>query len=168
MKKRTSYFVILAIIIVAIAIDLITKGVFQRFFDGGQPHISLIGDFLKLTYLENTGAAFGMFSGNVVALTVVSSLFIVAFVVFDWFNHSNNIWYVLALGFIVGGAVGNIIDRIFLGYVRDFVSMSIFPFVFNLADMFISIGVVCFAIYLIISMVKESKEKGSKHGMDNK
>ena len=67
---------------------------------------------------------------------------------------------------ILSGAIGNFIDRIFLGYVRDFVSISLFNFVFNIADVLITFGVIFFIVYLIISVIKEKKEKSNE--MDNK
>ena len=100
-----------------------------------------------------------MFSDNTLLLTIVSIVMVIAFVVYDVFNHSNNIFYVLGFSFVVSGAIGNLIDRIFLGYVRDFINIRLFNFVFNVADIFVTVGMILFAIYFIISMIKESKEK---------
>ena len=98
-------------------------------------------------------------------LTITSILFIIAFVVYDIFNHKNDWWYSLGIGFLISGAIGNLVDRLFLGYVRDFISIRLFNFVFNIADLFITIGVICFVIYLIISMVKD--HKGKSNGVEN-
>ena len=68
---------------------------------------------------------------------------------------------------IISGAIGNLVDRIFLGYVRDFISIKIFSFVFNIADMFITFGVIFFAIHLIMSIIKEHKGKKS-NGLEDK
>ena len=59
------------------------------------------------------------------------------------------------------------VDRIFLGYVRDFVSIKLFTFVFNLADLFITAGVICFLIYMIVAMIKE-KRNNKKNEVDSK
>lgn len=160
MKKKTSYWILIAIVAVCIAIDLVTKVIFADVLQGGD--IVVIPKLLKFTYLENTGAAYGMLGGKTWLLILISIVFLVAFVVYDIFNHSTNGWYIVGVGMIVGGAIGNFVDRIFLGYVRDFVSISFFDFVFNMADMFITFGIICFAIYFIIGMVKESKEKKEK------
>ena len=121
--------------------------------------INIIPNFFKLTYVENTGAAYGMFGGSTVALIIISIIFVVLFCLYDYFNHSNDIFYVLGISFILSGAVGNMIDRIFLGYVRDFLSINLFSFVFNVADALITFGVIFFLLYLILSIVKEQKDK---------
>lgn len=168
MKKKTSYIVGLIIIVVGIVLDLLSKYLFASVFATRSEDIVIITNFFKFTYLENTGAAFGIFGDSTLALTIVSVVFIIAFCVFDYFNHSNNIWYVLGISLIISGAIGNFLDRLFLGYVRDFISINLFSFVFNLADLFITVGVICFIIYIIINIVKEAKEKGKKDDLDNK
>lgn len=160
MKKKTSYWILIAIVALCIAIDLVTKVIFADVLKGGD--IVVIPNLLKFTYLENTGAAYGMLGGKTWLLILISIVFLVAFVLYDIFNHSSNGWYLAGVGMIVGGAIGNFVDRIFLGYVRDFVSISFFDFVFNMADLFITFGIICFAIYFIIGMVKEGKEKKGK------
>lgn len=166
MKKKTSYITIVSVMVFSIIIDLVTKIIFANLFSTPREDIVIIPNFLELTYLENTGAAFGMFSGNTVVLIIVSIIMIGAFCLFDYFNHKNDIWYSLGLALLVGGAIGNLIDRIFLGYVRDFINMKIFPFVFNLADAFITFAV----IFLGISIIKElyTAKKGKKNELDNK
>ena len=168
MKKKTSYIIGLIIIVVGIVFDLLSKYLFANIFATRSEDIIIIPNFFKFTYLENTGAAFGIFGDSTIALAIVSVVFIIAFCVFDYFNHSNNIWYVLGISLIISGAIGNFIDRIFLGYVRDFISINLFSFVFNLADLFITIGVICFVIYIIINIIKETKEKRKNNDLENK
>ena len=165
-KKRTSYIIIASIIIIGLVLDLVTKWLFAEYFANGANDIVVIPNFFRFTYLENTGAAYGIFGDSTVMLAIISVLFIVAFAIYDYFNHSNNIWYILGISMIVSGAIGNFVDRIFLGYVRDFISMSIFNFVFNVADVLITFGVIFFVVYLIISLVKE--RKGKVNGVEDK
>ncbi|MGN0961726.1 MAG: signal peptidase II [Christensenellales bacterium] len=160
MKKRNSYILLISIIVVGVVIDLITKIIFANILLNGE--IVLIPSLLKFTYVENTGAAYGMFGGRTWILILISIVFIIGFLLYDIFNHSNNGWYICGVGLILSGAFGNLVDRIFLGYVRDFINIKYFNFVFNFADMFITFGIICFAIYLIISMVKDAKEKKGK------
>ena len=167
MKKKTSYIIILIILIAGLVLDLVTKWLFAEYFANDVDDIIVIPNFFRFTFVKNTGAAYGMFGDSTIWLTVVSIIFVVAFGIYDYFNHSNNIWYVLGVSCIVSGAIGNLIDRLFLGYVRDFISLSIFNFVFNIADMLITFGVIFFVIYLIINIVKEQQEK-KRNGMDNK
>ena len=166
MKKSTSYIVISIIIIVGLVLDLVTKSLFAEYFGKGVDDIVVIPNFFVFTFVKNTGAAYGMFGDSTFGLAIVSILFVVAFAIYDYFNHSNNIWYVLGISMIVSGAIGNLIDRLFLGYVRDFISIRLFSFVFNIADMLITFGVIFFVIYLIISIIKEKKEKSN--GLENK
>lgn len=168
MKNKTSYIIIAIIIGLSIVVDLVTKIIFANLFSVSREDIVIVHNFFELTYVENTGAAFGMFSGNTVMLTIVSVVMIVGFVLFDYFNHRNDIWYILGLSLIVGGAIGNLMDRLFLGYVRDFISIKIFPFVFNLADAFITIGVIFLIISLLIEWWRTSKNKGDKNELDSR
>lgn len=166
MKKKTSYIIIASIIILGLVLDLVTKWFFAEYFASEKNDIIVIPNFLKFTFLKNTGAAYGILGDSTILLAIVSIVFIIAFLVYDYFNHSNNIWYVLGISMIVSGAIGNFVDRIFLGYVRDFISMSIFNFVFNIADIFITFGVIFFIIYLIVSVIRERKEKNN--GLEDK
>ncbi len=166
MKKRTSYIVIASIIVVGLILDLLSKHFFAQYFESGNADIVVIPNFFIFTFVKNTGAAYGIFGDSTLAITILSILFIIAIIVYDIFNHSSNVWYILGVGFIISGAIGNVVDRIFLGYVRDFISIRLFSFVFNIADLFITIGVISFLIFLVISIAKEKKEKGN--GVDSK
>ncbi len=156
-KKKKSYLILGIVVVLGIAIDLITKILFAKYFEGGGKDIVLIPNFFSFTFVKNTGAAFGMFGDSTVALTIVSVVFVGLFVAYDVFYHSDNIWYVLGISMLISGAIGNFIDRIFLGYVRDFINIEIFPFVFNFADALITFGVICFAVYLIFGGLKSEK-----------
>ena len=159
MSKKKSYIIFAIVIVLGIVIDLISKVLFANYFETGGQDITVIPKFFCFTFVKNTGAAFGIFGESTVALTIVSIIFVALFVLYDIFYHSNNIWYVLGWSMLVSGAIGNFIDRIFLGYVRDFVSIEIFPFVFNIADVLITFGVICFGVYLLFYGFKEDKEK---------
>lgn len=159
MKKKTSYIIIASIIVVGIILDLLSKHFFAEYFENNSGDIIVIPNFFVFTFLKNTGAAYGMFGDNTIWLSIFSIVFIVLIILYDIFNHQNNILYTLGIGFIISGAIGNLVDRLFLGYVRDFISIRLFSFVFNLADLFITIGVICFAIHLIMNMIKDKKGK---------
>ena len=162
MSKKKSYIIYISLIVVFVIADLLSKIFFANYFAGENADVVVIPNFFTFTFVKNYGAAYGMFADSTLGLTIVSIVLIVVFVVYDIFSHNGNAWYLLGVGGIVGGAIGNLIDRLFLGYVRDFISIKIFSFVFNLADLFITIGVISFAIYMILSAIKESKEKGKK------
>lgn len=102
----------------------------------------LIPDIFNLTHAENTGAAFSLFSGQVEVLTLISILAIVVMVVYCVLEHNQlNILQLLGWGFLLGGTIGNLIDRLFLGSVTDFFDFTLINFpVFNFADVFIDTG----------------------------
>lgn len=161
-KKKKSYIIFLSILILGVIVDLVTKVLFANYFEAGNNDIVVIPNFFSFTFVKNTGAAFGIFGDSTIALTIVSVVFVAIFVVYDIFYHSDNIWYILGISMLISGAIGNFIDRLFLGYVRDFISIYIFPFVFNVADALITFGVIFFAVYLLFYGFKESKKEASK------
>jgi signal peptidase II len=115
----------------------------------GDRVLPLIGDWLNLVYGQNTGVAFGMFQ-NMPQLFTVTSILITAGAIYAYVAHLPNRsrWVQTAAGLILGGAIGNIIDRLRHGYVVDFIQVGWWP-VFNLADSAISVGVIMLAGYLI-------------------
>lgn len=160
--NKKPYFVTLAIKLGLLAFllvsDLVTKQYFATHY-AGTSSASFFGIF-SFTYVENTGAAFSLFSGNTTVLAVLSVAFVLAFFVYDLFNYSKNPWYVLGFAFIVAGAVGNMVDRIWLGYVRDFIRFDFVTFpIFNVADMCLTIGLVLYAVYILFyfQTTKEGK-----------
>ena len=114
--------------------------------------ISLIGDWLKLTFTENTGIAFGIDLGGQVVVTVLSVLATIGISIYLYSLRRDNIYYKLAFACILGGAIGNLIDRALYGRVVDFIHfdlyrgyigtyyLSLWP-IFNIADIAISTGV---------------------------
>jgi signal peptidase II len=124
--------------------------------------IVVIQDFLNLTYVENDGAAWGIFSGNRWFLIIISIIAIYA--VIKYFLLDVNVTKIEFTGYslLLGGIIGNLIDRIFNGYIVDFIEFIFgnyhFP-VFNIADMAIVIGVVMVIIYLMINAIKQRRKK---------
>ncbi|PDV97252.1 signal peptidase II [Candidatus Chloroploca asiatica] len=119
---------------------------------GPEPHqrsLYLFDDWLILIYTRNTGVAFGLFQ-NLSALFIVTSLLITGGLIYAYIAYLPNQRRLIqgATGLIVGGALGNVLDRIRLGYVVDFISVGWWP-VFNLADSAITVGTLTLATYLI-------------------
>lgn len=112
-------------------------------------------DWLNLTYVENTGAGFSLLQGFRWLLVTVTAAFIIAAVVFLILKKPKNQWYLWSLSVIIGGGLGNLLDRIFRGYVIDYIDVRIINFaVFNFADCCVVIG----AIILLIATLFFSKE----------
>lgn len=153
----------LIVIIIIFAMDLITKNIFANVLKN-QFEISIIPNFFSLKYTENTGAAYGMFGNNTIMLTIFSMLFIVMFTFYDILYSEKNIWNFLGFCFVIGGAIGNLADRLFLGFVRDFAVLHVFNFIFNVADAFITFGVVFYMISIVISLTKKKENSNLKGG----
>ena len=162
MKKYSSYIILIAIVVVGLVIDLVTKSVFAGVLEYGEKVLVLIPNFLEFVYVENDGAAYGMLGGHTWLLIVLTIAFIVGFILYFVFNKDKSAWFTVAVALIVSGAIGNLIDRFAFNFVRDFISIELFSFVFNFADMFITFGVICYIVYTILQIVKEAKEKKEK------
>ena len=109
--------------------------------------------FFRLTYVRNTGAAFGLFQGQSLPLTIVALVGVAALLLYVFFFYRklpflDNRLGKLALGLVLGGTVGNLIDRVRFGYVTDFIAVSIWP-AFNIADSAIVVGIIILAYSLI-------------------
>ncbi|MBI4188716.1 MAG: signal peptidase II [Chloroflexi bacterium] len=102
----------------------------------------------RLTYVRNTGAAFGLFQGQSLSLTLIAlvgvgTMLLMAFFIYHRFPFLENRLSKLALGLILGGTIGNLTDRLRLGHVTDFIDIGMWP-AFNIADSVIVIGVILF------------------------
>ena len=114
---------------------------------------------LGLTHVRNTGMAFSMLSGHTWVLTLVSAV-VAAALIFLILRGRFTRWEKVMLALILGGAVGNLIDRAFLGYVVDMFQTLFVDFaVFNLADSFIDVGAAVFCVLYIVRTVREDREK---------
>ena len=118
------------------------------------PHqpITVIPGFFNLRYLENTGAAFGLFQDATLILTIVSVIVIIALTVWFLSNKVQNTLMIIGIALILAGGIGNCIDRIYRGFVIDYLDFSaVFGFpIFNFADICVVIGIVLFLIYVLI------------------
>ena len=111
--------------------------------------------FFQITHIHNTGAAFGLLRGQSFALTLVAIIGIIAVLLCAFFCHRflpflDNMLGKSALGLVLGGTVGNLIDRLRFGYVTDFINFRVWP-VFNVADSAVTVGVIIFAGSIIFS-----------------
>ena len=130
------YFLLLSIFI--ILIDQITK--YLIFYNH---KIFLNKDFLlfKLDFVKNYGAAFNIFSGSRIFLSLISFIFSILLIYLIFRKNTLNFFDLYSYSFILGGTIGNGIDRIYKGFVVDFINLNIINFpVFNIADISINIG----------------------------
>lgn len=126
-----------------LAVDQLAKWIVRTSF---APHQSLplLPGVLHLTYVRNSGAAFSLFQGQVAWLSVVSVL-VAGWIGWELLRHESLVGGraglpLSSLGLILGGAIGNLVDRLRFGYVEDFIDLRVWP-VFNVADSAITVGV---------------------------
>ncbi|NWF60740.1 MAG: lipoprotein signal peptidase [Fischerella sp.] len=144
MRFKNQHFWLAAFI--AFVLDQLTKYWVVQTFDLRES-LPLLPGIFHLTYVTNTGAAFSLFSGKVEWLRWLSLGVSLALIALAWFGPLLNRWEQLGYGLILGGAMGNGIDRFALGYVVDFLDFRLINFpVFNFADVFINIGIACLLI----------------------
>ncbi len=144
MRWKNRFFWITAFI--TFFLDQLTKYLVVKNFDI-QETLPVIPGVFHFTYVTNTGAAFSLFTGQVEWLRWLSLAVSLALIALACFAPTLNFWERLGYGCILGGAMGNGIDRFVLGYVVDFLDFRLINFpVFNLADVFINIGIVSLLI----------------------
>ncbi len=120
--------------------------------------ISVIPEIFDITHIRNNGAAYNLFSQMPILLIVMPGLIMFAGLVYIGMTHKkNNILLMIAIAMVIGGGLGNLIDRISKGYVVDYLDIHIIP-VFNVADIFICVGCGLLFIYLIFVDGKQHGE----------
>lgn len=150
------YILFFAIIIFVLIIDLVTKSIFDlKTYDFIKGFISIDG------FAHNTGAAFSLFSNATVFLLVLSIICLIAYLLFEYLTMDNKrgFTYYIATALMVAGTLGNMVDRVAFGYVRDFIKLEFIDFpIFNIADCALTVGVILLAIWLLFLQPKEDKK----------
>lgn len=158
-NKKNKFLIIIAIILVLM--DQIVKIVISTKLYNST--ILLIPHVLNLIYVQNTGAAFGIGS-NSTAMFIAVNIIVIGLIVYFIFSKKEEISnpILIALYLIIAGGISNLIDRIVRGFVIDYIDISPlikYP-VFNLADVFIVIGCIIIAIYIIKDNIVKKKNIG--------
>lgn len=135
-------FIIAALVVTA---DQASKFFITSMMEVGQS-IPLINNLLHLTYVRNPGAAFGILPYQTLLFIIITIVVIVAIIYYYRLIARNHRLLRFALALQLGGALGNLIDRVRTGYVIDFFDFKIWPFIFNVADSAIVIGILLFLI----------------------
>lgn len=148
--------------IISFVVALVVAGVDQltKWLVFGSPARSIIGDFLWFQSTLNTGAAFSILEGNgwvLITISAIASIFLCYIIISR--KHFNLKPEKILFGVILGGTISNLIDRIILGGVRDFLYLRFIHFaIFNVADMAIVFGVIILAIYVLVHSIKKDKK----------
>ncbi|HSG86931.1 MAG TPA: signal peptidase II [Candidatus Limnocylindrales bacterium] len=140
---RPRWAVFWGLAVAVLVLDQLTKAALVANLDPGES-VEVLGDWLRLVHGQNDGAIFGLFQGSSILFAAVSLLVIGLIVLFQARSHGDLILAV-ALGLLLGGAIGNLVDRLRYGYVVDFIDMGIGGwrfYTFNVADASISLAVV--------------------------
>ena len=129
--------------------------------------MEIIPGVLNFRLILNDGAALGMLDNARWVFLILSTVAIIAVLVYMFWKKPKNPLLLVALTLVTGGGIGNMIDRIWLGYVVDFIDFCAFPklwmWVFNVADSCVTVGAVILALWMILDFVKESKaQKAAK------
>ena len=145
-RARSQFDIVLSFLITIsiVFLDRVTKGFFTSLLSYGES-LPVIKNIFHMTLVHNTGIAFGFFKDQGIVFIIIPIIAIIL-LVFNIFYYRQNDEvlsrpYIIAFSLILGGAIGNLIDRIAYGYVIDFIDFRIWP-VFNIADSAITIGAV--------------------------
>ena len=129
--------------------------------------VSVIDNLFSLTYVENKGVAFGMFSDMRWVFVALTSVLLAIIIFYMFKKRPKGKFFYVCAALIIGGGIGNLIDRIFYGYVIDYLSLSFFPPVCNFADYCITAGTIMLVIYLLFfSDVLDSSKKAKIKNTD--
>ena len=141
-----------SVALVVLVADLVSKVWVQHHFTDGCDYNSqtIVPDWLSLTYTCNQGAAFGLLARETLLFVLIALVVVGVIVAYFRYLPANRPWLRLSLGLQLGGALGNLIDRLRQGYVVDFISIKSLP-VFNLADTCIVVGVLILAYHLLVT-----------------
>lgn len=120
--------------------------------------VTVIRGLLSFSYMENTGAAFGLFQGKVWLLSAVTVLAfcMIVFLLFTYRSHTALSYISSAL--VLAGGIGNFIDRIAYGFVVDFIHVHFFNYIFNFADCCITVGAFLFVFHVLLTACREKQE----------
>ena len=163
-KLKAIYYVIYsAVILGGIGLDQLSKFLAVKLLAPIES-VPLWEGVLHLTYVENKGAAFGLLADHRWVFMSISSVAIIAIALYLYSGKNASKLFTSALMLIVSGGIGNMIDRIALGYVVDFIDFALIDFaVFNVADSLVCIGAGLLVLSLVLDIIKEAKiEKAKK------
>jgi signal peptidase II len=152
---------LISLFIAVVALDQFTKWLIRDVMTLGQS-IPVIGDAVRITFIENDGIAFGLHVKNAVLFTGFSIAACIFIVVYLWMQRREGNWLKSGLILILGGAIGNLIDRITSGRVVDFIDVGLrtvrWP-VFNVADSAVVVGM---GILIVLTILEEKKKPAEK------
>ena len=151
MSKKKAITIGIIILLLIILFDQVTKMILIN------QNITIIPNFLSFNYIQNTGAAFNMGTNNIITIIIINVIIIGLIIKFIKDNDLD-IGVLLSIFIVLAGGISNLIDRIFRGFVIDFIDVNIFNFPnFNVADICIVLGIVFLIFIIIKSTINKEK-----------
>ena len=164
-KILVAQIIAVVLILVGVGLDQLTKYLVVSNM-ALHESIDIIPGVFRFTYIHNDGAAFGSLDNARWVFMVLSIVAIIGILVYMFWKKPQDKLMLSALILIVSGGIGNMIDRIALGYVIDFIDFCAFPkvwmWVFNVADSFVCIGAGLLILWLVLDMIREHKAEKEK------
>ena len=151
MSKRKAITIGVIILLLIILFDQVTKMILIN------QNITIIPNFLSFNYIQNTGAAFNIGTNNIITIIIIN-LIIIGLIIKFIKDNNLHIETLVSLFIVLAGGISNLIDRIFRGFVIDFIDVNIFNFPnFNVADICIVLGIIFLIVITIKSMLCKEK-----------
>ena len=164
-KDLAAQIIAVVLILVGVGLDQLTKYLVVSNM-ALHESIDIIPGVFRFTYIQNDGAAFGSLDNARWVFMVLSTVAIIGILAYMFWKKPQNKLMLSALILIVSGGIGNMIDRIALGYVIDFLDFCAFPkiwmWVFNVADSFVCIGAGLLILWLVLDMIRDYKKEKAK------
>ncbi len=159
-RKGIRALVVLGAAVLLLAADQITKYyVLQGLKPAGS--VTVIGGLLEFSYVENTGAAFGILKNQIWLVTAVALAAFAAILVLLFCYRRHTFFSLASSALLLAGGIGNLIDRIRFGFVVDFIHVLFFPYIFNFADCCVTVGAALFVIHVLLLSYRERKQASS-------
>ena len=154
-------YIIIAVVITA---DLVLKALIVPQDQSKWQNVDIIKNVVSITPARNIGAGFSILAGKLWFLISITIIFIIILAIFDIMYQKKSKLFGVSTALVMAGAIGNLIDRILFGYVRDFIYLDFINFpVFNLADMALTFGIILLVVYIIFFATKSKNDTKSQN-----
>ena len=158
-RSVKEYVLYSAITVVGIILDQLTKLLAALYLKGGDA-VTVIPGVVQLRYVENRGAAFGMLADSRWVFMIISVAMILGIGSALFLGHVDKLRIAVPMAMVLSGGIGNMLDRVYLGYVIDFIEPTFIDFaVFNGADSFVCVGGAVLFFVFLVEIFKEEKAK---------
>lgn len=161
--NRLQFGLILCSSFLLVVLDQLSKVWIRNNYNVGESGLEV--GIIRITHVTNSGASFGLFSNQSTVLSIVNIIIVIGIIIVIRYLHCISKLSMVAAGLVIGGAVGNLIDRFQFGYITDFIDVRLWgnfhwP-VFNFADSAIVIGTAIIAMSLVIASIQENRHEQS-------